>query len=787
MLPFGSIVAVLGISLSLFLVTTFKGFDNYHQVENITRSYETSSLASASRVARSASNLIAALSSSLASANATSSTEINNRYQALQNYLSEIDTSVSASPSPVMNTFAKGLSYGSSRSLHKSYTIDLIQSNYLPAQTTSAEPRYAQTLISDTNVAKIISPVQLRSDLDAGSGQLRVSSAMLAKLVTDVSGIISNPSAYGLVIDSRGIDLANLPNGTRVDLQLPLANLALNPSSDKNTTVKLVRKQAAAQIRFSLSTVVVTPRPPQCLAPRIIINGVCSDPQVAEPPTSTTPTGGPCNDLWQWNALTQRCEQPSVELGLTLQAIPYDRIAVVYNPNKTIDSSNPVEIINKKSGGMNSIYAEANGDLQITIGAVPTKANGIAGATTTLPNLDNVSVSATLYPAGEDEKLPSGFAYIGTNNITLDTLPRARTRYGTVTNTFTFNKTTIPAGSIIVAVRKPDLTEVGRPSAKQAEFESYAMYNQKGEYLGKFAAQFGAENHQNLRFDYTPQGKTEVSNIFGEYKVYQQFEVDDLFSALDSKAATIAWLNMQGDMAKRTQFDILSRASGWQKNIFQKLLEGKDLDGVEADDVLYLSNVLSYQGSSEFIKLIYGDIKFVDQNEAGLFDKQNRAMLAYAIAIINKRKIDQGYEVLVDDQQTSDGKQLFVPLTAKQAQKAVDVAKAEFESARNQSIEYQATLTAKAKETNNQNKNNSGGSGNTNSSTDISKNNSNNGGSGGNSNANNNNSNANKNNGNGNANNNNANKNNNNANKNNSGGGGLSGNSTANKTGNKKK
>jgi hypothetical protein len=509
-----------------------------------------------------------------------------------------------------------------------------------------------------------------------------------------------------------------------------------------------------------------------------------------EPPKEPTTIYGGCNPGWVWNVFKNQCElqQPAIEL--VLQAIPYDKIAVVYDANKPINAANPIEIINKKMGGMNSLYKESNGDLHIMVGAVPTKANGIANSNTKLGDLvGETEVSAALYDIGVEDKLPASFISTTTGTITLDTLPRARARYGTVTSTFLHNGVSIPAGSVLVAIRKPDLIEVGRPSAKEGQFESYAIYNKSGTYLGKFGAQFGIENHKNLQFNYTPVGTEAVSNRFGDYKVYQDFEVDDLFTGLDTKAATAAWTNMQSDMAQRTQFDILSQSSDWTTKIFKQILEtgikaNKDQDiSIESKDVAYIANVIEYQSGAvdNLLKLLYPDIKLVDDYAKSLYKKQIEYMTIYAQTIADKANFDMGRPVV--------GKVLYADgpgkgiisnaveeeLSAKEVQSNKDIAKQGLSAVLKEIEQYNADQEAKAKtnSTNNSTKNNTTTSSSTNSNTGNNSNANNNNANNSNAGNANNNSNTNKNNNN----NANANKNNNN----NSSGGGLSGNSTTTK------
>lgn len=667
MIPFSAVVAVIGCVLSLFLVTTFKGFDNYHQVQRVTRSYDTSSLAAASRLARSGSNLLTGLSSSLASVNATSTTETNNRYHLLQNYFSEIDSSVSANPSLLMDTISRGLTYSSNKTLHNSYTVDLVQSNYIPAQTTKSLPRYAQTLVTDEHIAKIINPIQLRSDLDAGANRLRISAAMLSALVSDVSAITANPSAYGIEINDRGLDLGNIPNAARINWQVPLANLSLDPAQAKTTEVRLVRKQAVAQIRFNASNTIALPPPLVVVPPPV----PAANPQ---PPLVTAS----CNPGWDWSVTAGQCVLALPAIDLVLQAIPYDRIAIVYDPNKAINSSNPIEIINKKMGGMNSIYKEADGDLHISIAAIPTKANSLMGSTADISDLvANAQISATMF-ALNDDALPSHLVLGGSAagaTVSLDVLPRARSRYGTVSNSFKHNGQLIAAGSVIVAVRQPGLTNVGRPDPKQGEFESYRIYSKEGVFQGQFAAQFGIDNAAKLNFSYTAKGTTVEDPRFGTVALYQDFSTSDLFKNQSTYASVSAWLRMQEDLASNLQIDILNKKNTWQTDIFKQLYETNLAEQTVINNLkglIYIRDVFHIDGNLAAFNMIYPNPRAIDAKALNLMQSRLDAAINYAEAVVQKKLAQDGVS---SSTATWGGIAVSGTADLNAAQKAVDAAK----------------------------------------------------------------------------------------------------------------
>ncbi len=639
MIPYSAIVTVIGLTISLFLATTYQGFNNYYEIESITRSYDTSSIAAASSVSRSASNLLSGLATSLASQSATGSTEMANRYQLLQKYFDEIDTvTATANPSLLVDTIAKGLSYGSDKTIHRVYTVDLIQSGYIPAKASATDKRYAQTLVTEDHIAKVINTNNLRSDFDATNNQIRISSKLLSTLVSNPAPILASPSSYGFVISDIGLDLANIPNGAQVAWQVPLANLALSSAKTKPEGEKEVRRTAVAQIRFTSSTLTVLPS--------------VSPPVVIVPSIPVTPPPPVCNAGWQLNTVTNQCEKSIPAIDLMLQAIPNNKVGIVFNPNLPLSASNPIEIVNKKTGGFNSIYKEPDGDLHISIGAVPTKLNGITNFGTPPKVLEGeYEVTATLYDMNEGDEVGPGLVLGGSApgaTITLDTLPRIKTRYGTVSSSFKFNGRSVTAGSIVVGVRKPGLSTIGRPNPKDAEFESYRIYSREGVFLGQFGSQFGVDNASKLKFNYTAPGTTVEDPRFGTIPVYQDFSTSDLFNVKSSFLATGAWMRMQSDLAANTQTNILSRKETWQTGIFDQIYKTGVLtlpEGGVADvksvlsDLSYITEVFNVEGNIAALNEVYPGL-VIDQSLRTLYVARFNAAVEYAEAVVTKKLIE---------------------------------------------------------------------------------------------------------------------------------------------------
>ncbi len=622
MIPYSVMATIIGLTISLFLATTYQGFSNYHQIETISRSYDTSSIAAASTVSRSASNLLASLASSLASQSATSNTEIAARYQALEKYLEEVDTlNSTVNPSRLVSTINKGLTLASSRSLHRAYSIDLIQSAYIPAKITETDKRYAQTLISEDLLAKTLTINDLATDFVAAPNRLRISSKLLGQLLSNPTKVLADPSAYALEISDRGLDLANLPNGVQIKWQLPLANLALASSEPKVAPLvgeHELRRQALAQIRLQATTTVVEPAP--IIVDNPIVSVPVSTPVVIPPPAIVTAT--------------------PTAIDLVLNAIPNERVGIIYNPNKSIDENNPIQIINKKFGGMTSLYKASNGDLQISIGMIPTKANGIKAFGNDLPkNLDaDFELSATLYDLNADGDIANA-------SVHLDVIPKMHTRYGTVSSSFKYNGQLIAVGSVIVAIRKPEFVSLGRPSAQEGDFARYRIYSSEGVFQGEFATQFGVQNYNKIHIPYTAVGTTIEDSRFGTVPVYQNFNTGDLFKNSSPNQSLSSWLRMQEDLALDTQINILTRLSAFGKNTFKAIYDSGTLEGssINLSDLIYIKDVFDIEGSEAAFKAVYPDpVIEPDSRAMELFQAKFIAALNYAEAFAQKKLIQDG-------------------------------------------------------------------------------------------------------------------------------------------------
>jgi hypothetical protein len=154
------------------------------------------------------------------------------------------------------------------------------------------------------------------------------------------------------------------------------------------------------------------------------------------------------------------------QLELILKLIPSDtlpngkpRLGIYYNPSQPFSINNPVRIYNKEKGGYYSVYFDQDDYLQTSVGAVP---NGLNNLRPLDPNeridINNLSFQdSTILNVQYGRRDTAKFTISANESLTLDVLPRARTRYGTVPSTFSFNSIYIPAGSIVVGTRNEGL------------------------------------------------------------------------------------------------------------------------------------------------------------------------------------------------------------------------------------------------------------------------------------------------------------------------------------------
>ena len=359
-------------------------------------------------------------------------------------------------------------------------------------------------------------------------------------------------------------------------------------SSDKDV---IIHRVGVGQIRLDHKTTnTPTPRTaPPAMTP----------PPVIEPPVTITFNPPPVIPPAHYD-----------QLELILNLIPSDlladgkpRLGIFYDPSRPISIDNPVRIYNKEKGGYYSMFFDQDDYLQITVGAVPNDLNKLKPLD---PN-DRVDIStlnfqnSAVLDVQYGRRDMSSFVIDRNDSLTLDVLPRARTRYGTVTTTFSFNDIYIPAGSIVVGTRDEGLENIGRPTL--AEMENLRFYSPDGVLINIIG------NNDKPRIDcgrstkaecfnfeqfYTPEGSTE----FGA-RAFATYSSRDLFPGKTAQQANQLWLSVQKDLEANTLLNINTGKEPWNQRLLADLNDQEQVyiinQANNMTELEYMVNILGYQ------------------------------------------------------------------------------------------------------------------------------------------------------------------------------------------------
>ncbi len=298
------------------------------------------------------------------------------------------------------------------------------------------------------------------------------------------------------------------------------------------------------------------------------------------------------------------------QLELILRLIPSDtlpdgkpRLGIYYDPSKPFTVTNPVRIYNREKGGYYSVYFDKDDYLQISVGAVPNNLNNLRPLD---PNeridINNLSFKdSAVLNVQYGRRDTKNFVISENESLTLDVLPRARTRYGTVTTTFSFNDIYIPAGSIVVGTRDEGLENVSRPELK--DMENLRFYSPDGVLINII----GNNDKPNINcgkatkaecFDfqqfYEPEGATE----FGA-RIFASYNPRDLFPGKSAEQANKLWLDMQKDLESNMLLNINTGKEPWNERLLKDLNEQEKVyimnQAANMTDLEYMVKVLGYQ------------------------------------------------------------------------------------------------------------------------------------------------------------------------------------------------
>ena len=429
-----SLIIAAGVAFSTFAITTFNGFSDFQSKTSQLIDYDTTALASSTRIAKESSKFLTDLKLSL---NGSSLSEASRPVELINELIDDLELHSE-------NQLNKTISYGLKGK--QDYKIELIQSGYIPPKFKDSDKKYASVILSEVERSQSSLRAH-RSNLPIddlyqfiSDNKLKISETLLSSLFSDdkVEELKAKQSERGLNIVYGGLSLENLPNGLKLKLNkeeiMPLL-LGANGNAAISQEKEYLTRTAIAQIRVGeVEEVISTP--------------VITDPE--EPDTKNpVVVKDPC---WVFNT----CPPPPINvrrLELALEVSPLSNRGFLFDPSSTINGSNPLQIINKKEGGYSSIFVNDNGYLQIAIGSISKK---LGNKTKNIEFFENEEMKFdTTTLTFEDTEVPEGkeVIYSEDKKITMAIDAKGRTSYTTVKKAFTLgNGVTVPAGSVNMSI-----------------------------------------------------------------------------------------------------------------------------------------------------------------------------------------------------------------------------------------------------------------------------------------------------------------------------------------------
>ncbi len=359
----------------------------------------------------------------------------------------------------------------------------------------------------------------------------------------------------------------------------------------------IVHRVGAGQIRLEQGHADITAQPP-----------------VLPPPTLTPPlpepTINPSPIIPIINPLPSLPPQAYEQLELILRLIPSDtladgkpRLGIYYDASKPFTINNPIRIYNREKGGYYSVYFDKDDYLQISVGAVPNNLNNLKPLDASEKiDINNLSFKdSAVLDVQYGRRDTASFVISENESLTLDVLPRARTRYGTVTTTFSFNNIYIPAGSIVVGTRDEGLENVSRPELK--DMENLRFYNTDGVLINII----GNNDKPNIDcskaskaecFDFQQFYKPEGATEFGA-RVFATYNPRDLFPGKSAQQANKLWLDVQKDLESNTLLNINTAKEPWNERLLKDLNEQEKVyiinQAANTTELEFMVNVLGYK------------------------------------------------------------------------------------------------------------------------------------------------------------------------------------------------
>jgi hypothetical protein len=562
MLPISFLAIVFTLSLSAFLSTSFESFKDYnHQIKDFTNWQETS-LASAKRVSMQSSNLLsqikAQLNSCLEEYSAIKDENQKANYKCETQYtgmINDFQTSLRQEQSNQLNSTIKfGLDPDLTGTTYLDYSYELYHSDKLPGAYKKGDELYNSSLVKEDQLNDLINVSNLNNFLD--SEKLKISSKLLEDLLgKENTKLISlTVEKFNLILDTAdSLSENQLPNAIKININFNKRQSIDFGDSNKKIPPKTLTLSSAGQIKITEGNL-------ELEEPTIASCNTCGCPGViCPPPPSSTP---------EFNAIREQ---------ITFNQ--FDNISgrgIYFDNSQKASYLNQINLINTDQGRFTSIYPNSNNYLQINIGTI-TKSSLVLSSSVIRANQTINPKLVDFATVSFEPEPPVGHVLniVGTNNINVDIVPRARKVYMTAKKDFIVNGQLIPSGSILIGTLDAG-SSIINPQLK--DLANIRVYDRN---TGALKQIFKPEERNSNDcagvscMDINQFVSSGSNPSLEASQVNTSFSTADLFSSKNFHEANRLFTLIQRDLEVSSVTAIYSKKYNWQEDILKEDLNAE--------------------------------------------------------------------------------------------------------------------------------------------------------------------------------------------------------------------
>ncbi len=573
MLPVSFAAIIFTLGLSVFLNTSFHGFKNYnHQLKDLTNWQETS-LASAKRASIESSNLLTNIKSQLDSCLEEYSSLKKEQERAVFQCETDFDSSFTDFKKSLKNNYQNqlnttikyGLNPNETGAAYESFNYELYHSDKLPAAFKIGDELYNNALIKANHQAEQINLDDF--DYYLNSGKLNIKAELLKTLIGknnfDIVSKIQNQFNVSLS-SSDLLEEKKLPNAIKLSINFKRRQ-AIDFKTDEEDKLSTQNLFAVGQLRTGTSDVEVV---------KTVCNQ-CGCPTVVCPPPPPPP---------EFDAIQQQ-----ITFG------QFDNVSgrgIYFDNSQPASAQNQINIVNTSQNRFTSVYPGIGNFLTVNIGTFPHSGSVLQSSVNNANRLINPKqVEFATVSFDIDVPLGHELNIVGTNNLNVDIVPRARKRYMIAQKDFRVNGRVIPQGTILVGTLEPG-SKANNPSFN--DLSSIRAYSPSTGAL----MQIFKPGDQNKN-DCSGSGQCMNINQFNGggsnpnlpgSTIVTSFSTDKLFPGKSFLQANNLFVNIQRDLEVNSNMGIYNAHFDWQKDILR--------DDLNAQERTLITETLSKYSSS---------------------------------------------------------------------------------------------------------------------------------------------------------------------------------------------